>query len=89
MARDKGNAGEWSEYDAQQQESELAGVRDPSSLTRIEVHRTYVDNEADADRLLDIAAKACKNQGGGKAAQKKPQGKGWVIVITKPGRKKR
>lgn len=83
----KGNAGDWTEGDAQAQEAELAGIRDPSLAARVEVHRTYTDDRTEAEKLLRLAAQACKNQGGGKTAEIKKQGKGWAVVITKPKKK--
>lgn len=85
----KGNAGDWTEGDAQAQEAELAGIRDPSLNARVEVHRTYTDDRREAEKLLKLAAKACKNQGGGKTAELKRSGKGWAVVITEPRGKKK
>lgn len=85
----KGNAGDWTPADAIAQEAELAGISNPSSTTRVETHRTFVKDQDEAQKLLAVAAKACKNAGKGALAEIKKVRGGYNIIITEPKGKKK
>lgn len=82
MGKKDDDAKNWSYGDMLRNEQELEEIR-------VEVHRTYEADETKANELLDLAAKACKNAGNGRLASKKRSGKGWVIIVTEPKKKRR
>lgn len=87
LFKDKGNADDFTHADILNWEAERAGISDPAKM--VEITRTFIKDRQEAHKAWKIAARACKNQGGGKLAELKPVKGGWAVVITGPEIKKK